>query len=86
MSLMDAVNREAKPSLLQIHPTDNVAVALRPLNIGEQVRCGMADIIVLEDVPQGHKVALRKMSKGDLVIKYGAPIGHVVCDCPAARR
>lgn len=83
MSLMDAVNREAKPSLLQIHPTDNVAVALRPLNIGEQVRCGMADIIVLEDVPQGHKVALRKMSKGDLVIKYGAPIGHVVCDCPA---
>ena len=69
MSLMDAVNREAKPSLLQIHPTDNVAVALRPLNIGEQVRCGMADIIVLEDVPPGREGAVRKKSKGALVVK-----------------
>ena len=31
-----------------------------------------------EDIPLGHKVALRDMAPGDTVIKYGIDIGRVV--------
>ena len=37
----------------------------------------------MEDIPQGHKVALKEMCEGEAVIKYGSPIGHAVCSCPA---
>lgn len=32
----------------------------------------------IEDIPLGHKVALRDMAAGDTVIKYGVDIGRVV--------
>ena len=33
-------------------------------------------IVVLQDIPAGHKVALQDFKEGDHIIKYGAPIGH----------
>lgn len=35
-------------------------------------------IKVLNDIPIGHKVALKDMAVGDTVIKYGIDIGKVV--------
>jgi len=35
---------------------------------------------VRQDVPIGHKVALRNLKPGDAVIKYGQDIGKVVAD------
>lgn len=32
----------------------------------------------IQDIPIGHKVALRDMAVGDTVIKYGVDIGRVV--------
>ena len=32
----------------------------------------------VQDIPLGHKVALKDMATGDTVIKYGADIGKVV--------
>lgn len=83
MNNMDAGNGGTRPALLQINPADNVAVALRPLRGGERIRCGQVGIDIAENVPQGHKVALREIPEGGMVIKYGAPIGHVVCKCQA---
>ena len=37
----------------------------------------------VQDIPLGHKVALRDMAAGDTVIKYGVDIGKVVA--PIAR-
>ena len=37
----------------------------------------------LQDIPLGHKVALKDMAVGDTVIKYGVDIGKVVT--PIAR-
>ncbi|MEM4090539.1 MAG: UxaA family hydrolase [Thermoplasmatales archaeon] len=34
----------------------------------------------IEDIPLGHKIALRDMKKGDKVIEYGEPIGQVTKD------
>ena len=38
---------------------------------------------LLEDIPQGHKFALEKISSGEAVIKYGSPIGYATEDIPA---
>ena len=34
-----------------------------------------------EEIPQGHKIALIDLNKGDHVIKYGYPIGHLFVRC-----
>ena len=47
---------------IQIHPDDNVAVALEDL----------------PGIPAGHKIALKDFKEGDQVIKYGFPIGHTI--------
>ncbi len=60
---------------IKIHPADKVAVALCRLEAGTKVfNCGI-EIMILEDIPQGHKFALEDMDKGESVIKYGSPIG-----------
>jgi len=33
---------------------------------------------VLNDIPIGHKVALKSLAAGDSVIKYGVDIGRIV--------
>ena len=58
---------------IKIHPSDNVAVALTDLKAGEAA-CG---VVLLQDVPRGHKIVLRDPAAGENVIKYGFPIGHV---------
>ena len=57
---------------IKIHPEDNVAVAIHPVSKGEVFE----NITVLEDIPQGHKIALKNINEGENVIKYGFPIGH----------
>ena len=57
--------------LLRIHETDNVAVALAPLQRGLVVN----GLTLADDVPQAHKVAIRPIRAGQGVIKYGYPIG-----------
>lgn len=64
---------------IRIHPDDCVAVALKPLAKGTSVTLddttANTTVILTEDIPQGHKFALRDLSAGDKVIKYGNPIG-----------
>lgn len=60
------------PAFLHIHESDTVAVALRPLAAGEV----MGAVVLRSDVPQGHKFAVQPHKAGDLVVKYGQPIGR----------
>ena len=61
--------------LLQIHPADTVAVALRAFAPGEHV----LGVTLAAAIPQGHKVALSPAAAGQIVIKYGQPIGRARC-------
>jgi (2R)-sulfolactate sulfo-lyase subunit alpha len=66
-------------------PKDSVAVV-----VVESVKAGMQltglildedrtiELPCTQDIPIGHKVALRDMAVGDTVIKYGVDIGKVV--------
>ena len=58
-------------ALLRIHSLDTVAVCREALPKGTKV----GDITLLDDIPAGHKVAIRAMDAGDWVWKYGFPIG-----------
>ena len=60
----------------QIHPLDNVAVALEALNAGETVEVGGQSIELAEPIPRGHKFALCALNPGDAVMKYGCVIGY----------
>ncbi|HEY2357144.1 MAG TPA: altronate dehydratase family protein [Phenylobacterium sp.] len=64
-------------SVLTIDPRDDVAVALEPVAAGEPVADG---VHAAGDIPGGHKVALRAIAKGQVVRKYGWPIGHALAD------
>ena len=59
---------------IKIHSSDNVAVALAPLSKGRTLDIAGTSIILLEDIPQGHKFALFPIPVGSKVIKYGNPI------------
>jgi altronate hydrolase len=61
---------------IQVHPSDNVAVALRPLGRGERVLMNGDTITVGEPIPQGHKLALEELATGETVRKFGWPIGR----------
>ena len=50
-----------------INKIDNVCVALRPFSKGEVVN----GVTLLEDIPQGHKIALKNINFGENIIKYG---------------
>ena len=68
-----------QPSAILIDRKDNVATALRQLQQGDSVQVGIEDYSVttplLQDIPFGHKYALKDIRKGEGVIKYGETIG-----------
>lgn len=61
---------------VQINAADNVAVAIIPLLAGDKLRIDDREITLLEDIPAGHKVALKSFARNEHIIKYGFPIGH----------
>ena len=61
---------------LRINPADNVAVAIVNLPAGEHLSIDGIEITLNEDIPAGHKFALKNFAEGENVIKYGYPIGH----------
>ena len=68
--------------MVRITPRDMVAVALQPLKAGETVSYGDGEITLKDDLPMGHKAALRDIRKGEAIIKYGFPIGEATEDIP----
>ena len=60
------------PDFIKIHPSDNVAVALRAIPAGTVFEGVTANM----DIPQGHKMALVNMEINTHVMKYGFSIGH----------
>ncbi len=63
--------------VLKLHPEDNVALAIEPLSRGMKVEIdNSAYVQVHEMIPFGHKVALRLISEGESILKYGYSIGR----------
>lgn len=65
---------------LQIDKNDNVAVCLHDMKAGEKFYANGEEYALAEDIPQGHKFALRNIKTGENVTKYGFAIGHATSD------
>ncbi|NDV57186.1 UxaA family hydrolase [Bacteroides sp. 519] len=63
---------------IQINPADNVIVAVENIQAGTELNIGGKNIILKQDVPAGHKIALQDLKPNDNIIKYGFPIGHAI--------
>ena len=68
---------------MRIHPDDNVAVAIRPLDAGDEVEIAGVRVLLRDDIPAGHKVALARLDVGGVVVKYGFPIGAMTAPVSA---
>lgn len=67
----------------QINAADNVATVLSEVAPGAVTITGegLKDKITgAELIPQGHKIAVRDIKQGELIIKYGVPIGTAMAD------
>ncbi len=68
----------ATTKFIKINPADNVAVAIVDLTKGETLEVEGIKVTLQNDVPSGHKFALKDLAEGENVVKYGYPIGHSI--------
>ncbi|RXP46892.1 altronate dehydratase [Lutibacter sp. HS1-25] len=61
--------------LIKVHPSDNVAVALINLKVGDVVDFEGENIAILSDIKAKHKISLAKFNDGDRIIMYGVLVG-----------
>ncbi|MDF2724969.1 MAG: galactarate dehydratase, partial [Paenibacillus sp.] len=63
------------PLYIKLNDKDNVAIIVNTggLPKGTQFACGLE---LVEQVPQGHKVALTDLREDDVVVRYGEVIGY----------
>jgi altronate hydrolase len=66
----------AENSAIHLHESDNVAVARVPLTPGTTLKIDGISVKVLDPVPAGHKLALRKIAASEIVFRYGQNIGR----------
>lgn len=67
---------------MQIHPSDNILVALTHLDKGEALQTAAGDLVLVEDIPQKHKFSVQDLAPGDEVRMYGVLVGKVVKPIP----
>ena len=69
---------------LRIPPRDNVATCVLAQWAGEaaayEADGEAVTVRLLDDIPFGHKFAIRPIAAGDEIIKYGYPTGRAVRD------
>lgn len=72
--------------VLKFSESDNVGVALEDVRPGDALIINGAESgAALEALPQGHKIALRDIEKGGVIVKYGHKVGLANCDIKAGQ-
>jgi len=66
--------------VLVLAPGDNIAVAASDLPAGTVREIDAQRVVLARAVEVGHKFAIRRIAKGERVVKYGAPIGVATQD------
>ncbi len=71
--------------VLVLSTGDNVGVVLKGAAKGEHLALTGGDVLCLDDVPPGHKLALAPIACGTKVLKFGVPIGSATTDVRAGQ-
>ncbi|WP_291907384.1 UxaA family hydrolase [Chitinophaga sp. CB10] len=69
-------------SYLQIHPADNVLVALQDLQAGTKITFNGHNIELLQLTPAKHKFLINDVKSGDPITMYGVLVAKAVTDIP----
>jgi galactarate dehydratase len=69
----------SRPLYVQVHPDDNVAIVVNEggLRAGARFDSGL---VLTENVPEAHKVALSDIATGTPIVRYGSVIGFAERD------
>lgn len=62
-------------TVIQTTPSDNVGIVCNAFGLKKGTTV-LDHIVLIEDIPMGHKVALTAMDRDDAVIRYGQIIGY----------
>ncbi|NCI47363.1 UxaA family hydrolase [Sediminibacterium soli] len=76
----------SKQKIIQVHPKDNVLVALTNLKQGETISFQGNDYVLKEDIDAKHKFFMHDMRPGDEMIMYGVLVGKAQKQIPAGSR
>ncbi len=69
--------------LIQIHPKDNVLIVRQRIEPGDTETVHEKEIVFDKTLGLGHKIAAVDLREGDIIIKYGVPIGSATMDISA---
>jgi altronate hydrolase len=76
MSLVEiAPPPTAQNAAIHLHPKDNIAIARASLAAGSEIEVDGHTIRLRDQVPMGHKVALRDIEPGGRIVRYGQDMG-----------
>ncbi len=64
-------------TIVKISPTDNVGIVCNAFGLPKGA-CVQDDILLVEAIPMGHKVALSDIQKDEAVLRYGQIIGYAI--------
>ncbi len=70
---------------IKITDKDNVATVMQQISAGQTVCWSLSEraVTAVSDIPFGHKIAVKAVSAGELIYKYGEIIGEATQDIPA---
>jgi galactarate dehydratase len=79
---MPATSNNDRPRIIRMRDGDNVAIVVNDggLARGTVLSCGL---VLRDQVPQGHKIALVDIAVDSPVVRYGVPIGYASSDIQA---
>ncbi len=66
-------------TIVRTMPSDNVGIVSNPSGLAKGTTV-LDTIVLIQDIPMGHKVALEELAKGSAVIRYGQTIGFTTTD------
>ncbi|WP_079908339.1 UxaA family hydrolase [Paenibacillus sp. 32352] len=80
---------EAGADALVMDAKDHVATAIKDLEKGQKisyrVQEQVREVVLLDAVPFGHKIAIEDIAQGTDILKYGEVIGRTTADIKAGQ-
>jgi galactarate dehydratase len=73
---------ELRPLFVKVHPADNVAIIVNEGGLAAGTRFA-SGLVLVEAIPEAHKVALAPIARGEAVVRYGVEIGRAEQDLAA---
>ena len=64
---------------IRLNEKDNVAVVPQTVEKNDTVVVSDFSLKAEENIPVGHKIALKEIQAGDMIVKYGTSIGEATC-------